>query len=510
MLEGRYKIKSRHYFQQNHAKIMCAEFHTKTNILVVGFDNGVFGLYELPEFNNIHSLSISSKKIDGLAINCTGEWLAFGSGKLGQLLVWEWQSESYVLKQQGHFYNMNCLTYSPDGQIIATGGDDGKVKLWNSASGFCFVTFVEHVSAITGISFAKNGHILITSSLDGTVRAFDLTRYRNFRTFTSPSPVQFSCVAIDSSGEIICAGCVDSFDIYTWSVQTGSLLDILSGHEGPVSGLAFMPNSENLLASCSWDKTVRIWNLFGKKRSNETLVHTSDVLALAFRPDGKELCVATLDGQLSFWDPKEGIQLRTIEGRKDIMGGRKLTDKTTSRNSSSGKAFTTISYSADGECILAGGNSKYVCIYKVFEGILLRKFQISHNRSLDGISDFLNSKLMTEAGSLDLINDVVGQEARIKKVYFPERNPSDSDQEYQETLPGARRADFTTRRVRLEIRTKSIQFSPTNRAWAAASTEGLLVYSLDEALVFDPYDLEIDVTPHNILQMILKRARQAT
>lgn len=35
---------------------------------------------------------------------------------LGQLLVWEWQSESYVLKQQGHFNSMVSLAYSPDGQ----------------------------------------------------------------------------------------------------------------------------------------------------------------------------------------------------------------------------------------------------------------------------------------------------------------------------------------------------------------------------------------------------------
>lgn len=44
---------------------------------------------------------------------------------LGQLLVWEWQSESYVFKQQGHFNNMNSLAYSPDGQYLVTGGDDG-------------------------------------------------------------------------------------------------------------------------------------------------------------------------------------------------------------------------------------------------------------------------------------------------------------------------------------------------------------------------------------------------
>lgn len=55
---------------------------------------------------------------------------------LGQLLVWEWQSESYVLKQQGHFNSMVSLAYSPDGQYIVTGGDDGKVGRLHPVQGW--------------------------------------------------------------------------------------------------------------------------------------------------------------------------------------------------------------------------------------------------------------------------------------------------------------------------------------------------------------------------------------
>jgi len=64
-----------------------------------------------------------------VAVNPSGEWLSFGCSNTGQLLVWEWQSETYILKQQGHYYNMNTLCYSQDGHYIATGGDDGKVSL---------------------------------------------------------------------------------------------------------------------------------------------------------------------------------------------------------------------------------------------------------------------------------------------------------------------------------------------------------------------------------------------
>ena len=71
--------------------------------------------------------SISEQSITSVAFNSTGDWIALGCSGLGQLLVWEWQSETYVMKQQGHFNNMQCLAYSPDGNHLATGGDDGKV-----------------------------------------------------------------------------------------------------------------------------------------------------------------------------------------------------------------------------------------------------------------------------------------------------------------------------------------------------------------------------------------------
>lgn len=77
--------------------------------------------------NIIFLFSISQKTVSSVAINPSGEWLAFGCATIGQLLVWEWQSETYILKQQGHYYDMNVLAYSPDGNYIATGGDDAKV-----------------------------------------------------------------------------------------------------------------------------------------------------------------------------------------------------------------------------------------------------------------------------------------------------------------------------------------------------------------------------------------------
>lgn len=77
-----------------------------------------------------------------------------------------------------------------------------QVKLWTPSNGFCFVTFAEHTAPVTGVAFLPNSAAVVSASLDGTVRAFDLVRYRNFRTMTSPTPHQFASVAVDPSGEV--------------------------------------------------------------------------------------------------------------------------------------------------------------------------------------------------------------------------------------------------------------------------------------------------------------------
>ncbi|KAJ0308330.1 hypothetical protein COL5a_000767 [Colletotrichum fioriniae] len=483
----RWRIVDRHYFMQNSAHVRCATFHPESNLLVAGFSNGTFGLYELPDFNMIHTLNISQNEIDFVTINKSGEWLAFGASKLGQLLVWEWQSESYILKQQGHFDSMNNLVYSPDGQRIVTIADDGKIKVWDTESGFCIVTFTEHTSGVTACEFSKKGNVLFTSSLDGSVRAWDLIRYRNFRTFTAPTRLSWSCMAVDPSGEVVAAGSLDSFDIHIWSVQTGQLLDQLTGHEGPVSALAFTPNG-NSLVSGSWDRTARIWSIFNRTQTSEPLQLQADILDIAVRPDSLQLAISTLDGQLSFWSIMDAEQVSGLDGRRDVSGGRKLTDRRTAANVAGTKSFNTIQYSTDGSCLLAGGNSKYICLYSVHTMVLLKKYTVSVNLSLSGTQEFLNSKLLTEAGPGGLIDD--------------QGEASDPEDRRDDSLPGSKRGDPSARKRMPEVRVSGVAFTPTGTAFCAATTEGLLIYSLDNLMQFDPFDLNMEITPASTLAVL--------
>lgn len=163
-----------------------------------------------------------------------------------------------------------------------------------------------------------------------------------------------------------------------------------------------------------------------------------------------------------------------------MASGRRDTDLVTAKRLTETQAFTALCYAADGECILAGGRSKFVCIYHVREQLLLKKFEISCNHSLDGVDDFISRRKITEFGNMSLV----------------EERGENRDAEL--ALPGVKKGDLSSRSFKPEVRVTAVRFSPTGRAWAAASTEGVLVYSLDRSMVFDPFELTRDVTPATI------------
>ena len=481
-----YKRSGRHFLRDNLEKeagrdvqLTCADYHQRTKILVVGFSSGAFLLFSLPEVSLVHSLAISDQTIHSARFNAPGDWIVLGCPDLGQLLVWEWQSETYVMKQQGHSSDMTCLAYSPDGALMATGGHDAKIKVWKCSDGFCFVTFSEHEAGVTGLVFTPNGRVVVSSSLDGTVRCFDMTRYRNFKTLTTPRPVQLSCVSVDSSGDLIGAGGKDVFEVYLWSLKTGRLVEVLGGHEGPVGDVAFSPSpTSSHLATVSWDGTLRVWDSVSSSASREVIELGSDGLALAWRPDGKRITVATLKGHLTTFDIRSGTQVGSINGRRDLGGGKAETDKISAKKKREAAHFSSVCYSADGSILLAGGQSKNICIYHVDESLLLKKFEITQNRSFQAMDETINRRKMTEFGSL--------------------ANIEDREDGTNLKLPGTKTLDMSSRTHNLEVRVSSLKFSPTGRSFTGVTTEGLLVYSLDRHLVFNPLNLTMDITPKKI------------
>ena len=86
---------------QNQSRIISVDHVNQgdNKLICVGQSNGIFSLFNLDTLESIHSFQISEQKIDSISINANGDWIAMASKMEGQLFVWEWKSETYVLKQ---------------------------------------------------------------------------------------------------------------------------------------------------------------------------------------------------------------------------------------------------------------------------------------------------------------------------------------------------------------------------------------------------------------------------
>ncbi|VDO26263.1 unnamed protein product [Haemonchus placei] len=457
--------------------VTSCRIHTKTNILVTAYSNGVFVLHEVPSFSLIHNLRVSEMQITTVAINNTGDWLALGCGKgsAAQLVVWEWQSETYVLKQQAHSQRVLAVQYSPDGSLLATGAEDGKVKIWNGNTAFCTVTFDEHTSAVTGVCWTQSGKAVLSASLDGTVRAHDLKRYRNFRTLVCPEPTQLGSLAVDHSGDIVVAAAKEVFNIFVWSMENGSLLDVLSGHRSNIAGISM---NGNALVSVSWDRTLKLWNIVDSTCETTDLVQEG--IAVSFSPCGLMIAVLTVDSNITFYG-KDMTFIGSIDARLDLDPSRGQTDLITRQNAAQSKSFTSMQFSPDSALLLLGGDSNNFCLYSVVDRMLVKKFQITENRSFDGVVLDVNRRNYTEFGNMAL--------------YDSSDSETEPDGKRAIRLPGSKHFDLGERSARPQIAVYAVTFCPTGRQFAVCSTEGVGVYSLDTVGLFDPFQLDSQTTP---------------
>ena len=154
--------------EEQNARLISADFSASKSLLIAGFDNGNYYVHSVPDFILIQSVNILNGNLQSLAINNSGDLIAFAGltqNKIGELLVWDWESESIVSNQKSQLSNCLAVDFSPNGEFIATAGDDSIIKLWNSRDGFCFISFDLHKGPITALKFASNGRFFASSSL---------------------------------------------------------------------------------------------------------------------------------------------------------------------------------------------------------------------------------------------------------------------------------------------------------------------------------------------------------
>ena len=208
------------------------------------------------------------------------------------------------------------VAFSPDGQLLASGGDNNAVILWNVADGSEREVFTEHGKSVMSVAFSSDGQLLASASLDGFVRLWPVFSERKRTSLKHSGWVE--SVAFSPDGKTLASGGGDEEGFVTlWDVLHNRRINTLSGHRGIVESVAFSPDGQ-LLASASRDKTIKLWDIDGQHVRNVPTEHSSVVHAVAFSPDGDTLASSSRDKTIKLFEVSSGKNFATFEIRNNL------------------------------------------------------------------------------------------------------------------------------------------------------------------------------------------------
>jgi WD40 repeat protein len=250
-----------------------------------------------------------------LALVWQGDACLASAGADGKVILWDLTAAKpkYTLTAGTV---VRCLAVSPDGRVLAGGGDDMLIHFWDPATGKPIAAAAGplllkgHTDWVLCLAFSSDSRILASGGHDGTVRLWDVSAAKKIsdiiaqpppapKTVTGPAP-SVSALAFSPDGKTLALGNMEA-QIHLFNTADGKFLRTLAGHTSTVTALAYHPGAA-VLISASKDRTIRLWNPANGQMIKALEGHTAWVQGMVLCARGTRLASVGADRTVRFWD----------------------------------------------------------------------------------------------------------------------------------------------------------------------------------------------------------------
>lgn len=281
-----------------------------------------------------------------------------------------------VAELRGHDHPVQCIAFSLNGRLIASGCWFDTIKVWDATTAAEVTSFGKDSGNINFLTFSPGDHFVISVSRSDVIQMWDVKTGVKIREFTGHQCSIHSLAVFEN--RTIAAGSRDG-TIITWNVQTEKQEGI-SKENSISSGISFIRMSPDggLLNPGSPENFVNVWNLIGGAHFQRPDSHSHNYIALS--TDGAMLASGCVSGKLRLWDVKTGRLLRTFE-RRYING------------------VVSLAFSQTGDLLASGHLGGDIYIWDVKTGAVLRTYQ-GHTETVRSLT-FSPDLTMLASGSDD-------------------------------------------------------------------------------------------------------------
>jgi hypothetical protein len=200
-----------------------------------------------------------------------------------------------------------ALTFSPSGNLLAAAGYDRIIRLWDlTQSGHTEPALLkDHSDAVYGLAFSPDGKLLASAGADRAVKVWEVATGKRLFTLGEPTDWVYAAAWSPDGKHLAAAGVDRSIRVWEVSASGGHIVQSSFAHEGTITRLAYSADGSTLY-SLSDDRTAKAWDTAHLVERTVYASQPDTPLALAVRPDGKQLAIGHFDGALLLLEAATG------------------------------------------------------------------------------------------------------------------------------------------------------------------------------------------------------------